>query len=106
DGRFCGAREFSDGLAVAWKDGKYGFIDKSGNWAIPPQYEIVGNFGEGLANVKPDARRRCWQYVDKMGRVVIPCVGDGRAEKFERGLAAIDVDAPHGDLAAGAKMGC
>jgi len=105
DGRFCGAREFSDGLAAVWRDGKYGFIDKSGGWAIPPRYEMVGNFSEGLANVKPDARRRCWQYVDKAGRVVIPCVGDGRAEKFERGLAAIDVDSPNGFLAAGAKWG-
>ena len=104
-GQFCGAREFSDGLAVAWKDGKYGYIDRHGNWAIPPRYEVAGDFSEGLANVKLDARRRCWDYVDRTGRVMIPCVGDARAEKFERGLAAIDVDSPHGYFAAGAKWG-
>ena len=105
DGRFCGAREFSDGLASAWKDGKYGFIDKRGAWAIPPSYEAVGDFSEGVANVKTDARRKCWQYIDKTGRAVIPCVGDGRAQKFEQGLAAVDVDSPNGYLAAGAKWG-
>jgi hypothetical protein len=105
DGRFCGAREFSDGLAMAWKDGRYGFIDKSGAWAIPPRYEVAGDFSEGLANVKPDGHQRCWQYVGKTGRVVIPCAGDGRAQKFEHGLAAIDVDSPNGYLAAGAKWG-
>lgn len=104
-GRFCGAREFSGGLAVAWKDGKYGFIDKSGDWAIPPRYEVAGDFAEGLANVKTDGRRKCWDYVDGSGRVVIPCAGDGRAQRFERGLAAIDVDSPKGYLAAGAKWG-
>ena len=26
DGRFCGAHEFSDGLARAWRDGKYGAL--------------------------------------------------------------------------------
>jgi hypothetical protein len=104
-GRFCGAREFSEGLAVAWKDGKYGFIDRGGRWVLPPRYEVAGEFSEGLANVKSDAGRKCWDYVDRTGRVVIPCVGDGRAQKFERGLAAIDVDSPNGYLAAGAKWG-
>jgi hypothetical protein len=105
DGRFCGAREFSDGLAAAWKDRKYGFIDKSGAFAILPRYDVVGAFSEGLAAVKPDAREKTWSYIDKTGRVVIPAVGDGRAEEFERGLAAIDIDSPNGYLAAGAVWG-
>jgi hypothetical protein len=105
EGRFCGAREFSDGLAAVWQDGKIGFIDKRGSWAIPPRYAVVGDFSEGLANVKTDGREKCWQYVDTTGRVVIPCVGDGRAQKFERGRAAIDVDSPNGYLAPGAKWG-
>jgi hypothetical protein len=105
DGRFCGAREFSDGLAQVWQDGRIGFIDKSGAWAIAPRFEVAGDFSEGLVNVKPDSHSRCWQYIDRTGQVVIPCVGDGRAQKFERGLAAIDVDSPKGYLAAGAKWG-
>lgn len=105
DGRFCGAREFSGGLAVAWKDGKYGYLDRRGAWAIPPRYDVAGDFSEGLANVKADGRRKCWDFIDTTGAVVIPCVGDGRAQKFEHGLAAIDVDSPNGYLAAGAKWG-
>src|SRR5436309_13849490 len=99
DGRFCGARAFSDGLAAVWRDRKYGFIDKSGTSAIPPLYEVVGDFSAGLAAVKLDGREKRWSFIDKTGRIVIPAVGDGRAEKFERGLAAIDIDSPNGYLA-------
>jgi len=105
DGRFCGARAFSDGLAAVWRDRKYGFIDKSGTSAITPLYEVVGDFSEGLAAVKLDGREKSWSFIDKTGRIVIPAVGDGRAEKFERGLAAIDIDSPNGYLAAGAVWG-
>ena len=57
----------------------YGFLDRSGNWAIQPQYDnfFVRNaassyevFGEtGLAMVQQDG---LWGAVDKTGRVVIP----------------------------------
>jgi hypothetical protein len=57
----------------------YGFLDRSGNWAIQPQYDnfFVRNaassyevFGEtGLAMVQ---KGELWGAVDKSGRVVIP----------------------------------
>jgi WG containing repeat len=105
DKTFCGAHEFSDGMAAAWKDRLYGYVDKSGDWAIPPSFEVVMDFGEGLAAVKRDAHDKHWDYIDKTGQVVITGVGDGRAQAFERGLAALDLDSPNGYLAAGAKWG-
>jgi hypothetical protein len=36
---------------------------------------------------------------------VIAKIGDGRAEKFIGGLAAVDLDTPNGYLARGAKWG-
>ncbi|MHB8067861.1 MAG: WG repeat-containing protein [Desulfobaccales bacterium] len=67
-------REFSEGLAAArGKNDKYGFIDKTGKFAIPPQFARVGNFSEGLAAVQPvDAG---WPgnlaYINAKGEIVI-----------------------------------
>jgi len=30
-------------------EGKYGFIDKSGKYIIEPQFDLAGDFAEGLA---------------------------------------------------------
>lgn len=42
---------FSEGFALVKKDGKYGFIDKTGKLVIPAIYEKVQPFSEGLAAV-------------------------------------------------------
>jgi hypothetical protein len=68
------AREFSEGLAaVTGKNDKYGFIDKTGKFVIPPQYDRVGDFSEGLAAVQKFGER--WSgnlaYINKKGEVVI-----------------------------------
>ena len=49
-----GARAFSEGLAaVQGKNDKYGFIDTTGKFVIPPQFRRVGDFSEVLAAVVP-----------------------------------------------------
>ncbi len=58
-----------DGLAVVNKDGKWGFIDKTGKVVIPLQYDYASNFSEGLALVKKDGKSG---FVDKTGKAVIP----------------------------------
>ena len=45
------ADPFSDGLALVGAGGKYGYIDKSGRYAIGPQYLGAGRFTDGLAPV-------------------------------------------------------
>ncbi|MBO3458892.1 WG repeat-containing protein [Aetokthonos hydrillicola Thurmond2011] len=42
---------FSEGLAAAQVNGKWGYIDISGNFVIPPTFEQCGKFSEGLAFV-------------------------------------------------------
>jgi hypothetical protein len=72
---FVVARGFSEGLAaVMVKNDKYGFIDKTGTFVIPPQFDRVGDFSEGLAPVNPviDAS---WPgnlaYINQKGEMVI-----------------------------------
>ncbi|MBF4694831.1 WG repeat-containing protein [Fusibacter ferrireducens] len=45
-------QSFSEGLAVVEKDGKYGYVDKNGNVAIPVQYSFASDFSNGEASVE------------------------------------------------------
>lgn len=68
------ASDFSDGLALAAKEGDYmssqkGFINEKGEWIIPPKYLIAGDFSEGLARVQINYK---WAYINKKDEVVIP----------------------------------
>ncbi|MBP5245886.1 MAG: WG repeat-containing protein [Clostridia bacterium] len=59
-----------DGLAVVQTyDGRCGFIDKTGNLAIPCEYEAALSFKNGAAGVCKDG---LYGYIDKNGDVIIP----------------------------------
>lgn len=45
------ARDFSEGFAAVCVNEKWGFIDRSGEFAITPRYEWAGAFSEGIAAV-------------------------------------------------------
>ena len=47
---------------------KSGYIDKMGSMVIKPQFDAVGRFSEGLAEVKKGGK---WGYIDKTGSFVI-----------------------------------
>ncbi|MCL1940620.1 MAG: WG repeat-containing protein [Synergistaceae bacterium] len=50
--QFQDARPFSDGMAAVKKDGKWGYIDRLGQWVIEPGYAFpVGDYSSGLAYV-------------------------------------------------------
>jgi len=52
---------FSEGLAVAKKDGKYGYIDPTGKMVIPYQFSYAKGFYTGKAQVNND------YFIDKTG---------------------------------------
>jgi hypothetical protein len=92
------ARSFSEGLA-AFQAGtdythgqsKWGYLDKQGNWAIQPQFDIGDDFSEDLAAVSGHLQGRegeYWGYIDKSGKIVIPLKFD-RALPFAAGLAKV-----------------
>jgi len=60
---------FHEGLAAIRKDGKWGFMDKTGKIVIPTIYSSARDFHEGLAAVSKDGKSG---YIDKEGNVILP----------------------------------
>ena len=71
----------------------YGFIDKTGNWAVRPTYAEVGKFSDGLAAVRPNktavyGKGDSWGYVDATGEPVID-LRFNEAQPFYNGYALV-----------------
>ena len=97
---------FSEGLAwVSNKDGKFGYIDKTGKVVVPFRYEpwveddmfLQGpcyDFHGGLARVW-DKNTQKYGYIDRTGKEVFPCQFD-EAEDISEGIAVVGIDANYG----------
>ncbi len=75
------------------KNGKAGFIDRTGKVAIEPRFQQAEGFSEGLAGVEVDDQ---WGYIDKTGEFVIEPQFD-YAAPFSEGLAAVRFPDPLSD---------
>ncbi|HVZ98378.1 MAG TPA: WG repeat-containing protein [Chitinophagaceae bacterium] len=66
------AYPFSGGFArILLKDeNKWGLIDKAGKELVPPKYDEIGDFSEGMAAVKLNDK---YGYIDTTGKEVIQC---------------------------------
>ena len=80
---FEGFAQESQYLMPAKKYGKWGFINKTGEWIIASKFEEAFSFSEGLAAVQFFGN---WGYIDRTGEWVIqPAYKD--AKPFSEGLA-------------------
>lgn len=61
---------FSEGYAAVCKNGKWGYIDKTGQEVIPCQYDWANPFHEGLASVR-FSYDSSYGFIDTTGREVI-----------------------------------
>jgi hypothetical protein len=66
-------------------DGKFGFMDRSGKTVIAPQFDLAGEFSEGLANVKVGTKSG---YINTKGVVAITPQFDD-AGPFRYGRAGV-----------------
>ena len=78
---------FQAGLALVFKSatGRWGFIDKTGNWVIPPHFLDVGLFSEGLASARIDSN---YGFIDTSGKWVIE-PQFRKAQAFDAGVAPV-----------------
>lgn len=80
------ASDFSEGLAcVQDPNGLFGYIDKSGNYVIKPQFTYASSFSDGLAVAERDSY---FGYIDKSGKFVIE-PQYYYAEDFRDGVAKV-----------------
>lgn len=84
---------FSENLAVAKSrdTGWYGFINKKGEVVIPFEYDMVGNFHNGLAPVINTRKKFAFGYIDKTGKFIIQPQYDNALD-FIEDLAAVRKD--------------
>ena len=66
---FDNAKDFSNGLAKVFIAGKYGFINKIGDFIVPHIYDYAYDFSDGLALVVLDGKSG---FVNNKGKIVIP----------------------------------
>ncbi len=89
---FDNLERFTEDLARARQNGKYGFIDVTGRFVVPAQFDMAWGFTEGLAAVQLNDK---WGYIDKTGKVIIPMQFDD-ADQFSEGLARVKVNGKYG----------
>lgn len=70
------------------KNGKYGFMNRSGESMVQAQFDFASNFSNGLAVVVKDNK---FGYIDKSGEVVIDYQFD-EAQDFVQGRAIVEKD--------------
>lgn len=94
------ARPSQEELKPASRDGKCGYIDKTGEFVVKPQFGSCQLFHEGLAAVvladkwDPNSRtyiRGKWGFIDQTGKFVIKQQFYRVDEGFSEGLAAVEV---------------
>jgi len=76
---------FSDGLARALINQKYGFIDHTGKIIIPAEFDYATEFSEGLSLFRTGIQLG---YIDKTGKILIKKSFD-YAYSFHNGLAMV-----------------
>lgn len=69
DSRVKESSYFSEGLMPMEEGGRWGFVDRSFRWVVPPQFAHAGELAEGLAPVKIGTKEG---FVDRQGKTIIP----------------------------------
>ncbi len=75
---FDTAESFQEGLAAVRVDGKYGFVDMHGNFAVEPIFDYALSFRHGLAFVILSNES---MYIDHQFQQIIPFHQQGSRKK-------------------------
>jgi hypothetical protein len=84
---------FSEGLAEVWKNGKYGYIDKTGKKITPIIYDQAYRFSKGVGLVEKNGK---YGFIDKNGNEITPIIYDNAHAGFHEGLKIVKKDGKYG----------
>ena len=87
------AMPFSEGLACARLDGKYGYIGKDGETVLPFIYDQASSFREGTAYFSIGEE---YGLIDQEGNVITELTDCDSISSFREGLAYFSVDGRYG----------
>jgi WG containing repeat len=84
---FDAAMPFSEGVARVLVDGKWGYIDREGNFSINPRYTLALDFRSGVASASVE-NRGPFGFIDRSGSF---CIEPAYTypKYFAEGLAAV-----------------
>lgn len=75
--------------AAVRKGGKWGFVDKEGNWFIEPVYEDARSFSNGYAAVQMEGQ---WGFINMEKELCIPCQFTDAKDFTARGTVFVQRD--------------
>lgn len=89
-------RDRSDGLYAARDNAtdRWGFLDDTGAWALPPIHDSASGFRDGVSVVSGDDHRQ--KFLDKAGATRCPQEPGVRLELPSEGLAAFSLEGGNG----------
>ncbi|MFA6208949.1 MAG: WG repeat-containing protein [Candidatus Obscuribacterales bacterium] len=76
---------FNEGLAAIAQDGKHGYINQSGNFIIPPNFDAAFPFNDAIARIQIGNK---FGFIDKAGSYIVEPKFLG-ARDFSEGAAAV-----------------
>ena len=87
---------FVDGLARVQRDGKWGFIDKSGKEVVPCEWDDIYYFINGLALVEKNGK---YGFINKKNEAIVPIEYDSAIDFADgNGVAAVSKFTDEGEL--------
>jgi TonB family protein len=82
----CGVQEKGDTLLSFFPDNRHGLINAQGDVIVPPQFDFILEFGDGLAGVRTGSK---WGFIGRDGKFVIEPRFQFIRGSFSGGLACV-----------------